>query len=54
MPLINLEDLGKGDIFDLQNDVTMSVITKFFYRYENDLNGLKQLIKQINYLLNKQ
>ena len=35
----------KGDIFDLQNDVTMSVITKFFYRYENDLNGLKQLIQ---------
>ena len=35
----------RGDIFDLQNDVTMSVITKFFYRYENDLNGLKQLIQ---------
>ena len=31
----------RGDIFDLQNDVTMSVITKFFYRYENDLKWIK-------------
>ena len=35
----------KGDIIELQTDVTMSVVTKFLNRYEKDIKGLKELIE---------
>ena len=34
----------RGDIIELQSDVTMSVVTKFLNRYEKDIIGLKELI----------
>ena len=35
----------RGDITDLQNDVVMSIVTKFINRYQNDIPGIKELIK---------
>ena len=35
----------RGDITDLQNDVVMSIVTKFINRYQDDIPGIKELIK---------
>ncbi|MDC2979403.1 hypothetical protein OAY11_01180 [Pelagibacteraceae bacterium] len=35
----------RGDIIDLQNDVVMSIVTKFINRYQDDIPGIKELIK---------
>ena len=35
----------RGDIIDLQNDVVMSIMTKFINRYQDDIPGIKELIK---------
>ena len=35
----------RGDIFELQSDVTQSVLTKFIKHFENNIEELKEIIK---------
>ena len=36
----------RGDIFELQSDVTQSVLTKFIKHFESDIEELKEIIKK--------